>query len=85
LAGKGGDYHAKHHHHQPYRYASWLRYRENDYRASVTAYMECLATIPPKDCERLRFVMEAEEHQYSAVAGETGGGNSAPNTNAHNR
>jgi hypothetical protein len=56
----------------------------NDYRAAVTAYMECLATNPPKDCERLRFVIEAEEHQYSAVAAETGGGNSAPNTNAHN-
>jgi hypothetical protein len=57
----------------------------NDDRASVTAYMECLAANPPKDCERLRFVMEAEEHQYNSVAAETGGGNSAPNTNAQNR
>jgi hypothetical protein len=57
----------------------------NDYRASVTAYKECLATDPPKDCERLRLVMEAEEHQYNAVAADTAGGNSTANINAPNR
>jgi hypothetical protein len=33
----------------------------NDYRVSVAAYMECLATHAPKDCEGLRLAMEAEE------------------------
>jgi hypothetical protein len=57
----------------------------NDYRASVAAYKECLATDPPKDCERLRLMMEAEEHQYNAVAADTAGGNSTANINAPNR
>jgi hypothetical protein len=57
----------------------------NDYRASVTAYMECLATNPLKDCERLRLAMEAEDHQYKAVAAGTAGGNGATNINTQNR
>jgi hypothetical protein len=57
----------------------------SDYRVSVTAYMECLATNPPKDCERLRLVMEAADHQYDAGAADTAGGNGAANINTQNR
>jgi hypothetical protein len=57
----------------------------NDYRASVTAYMECLATHAPKDCEGLRLAMEADERQYNALAADTAGGNSAANINIQNR
>jgi hypothetical protein len=56
----------------------------NDYRASVTAYMECLATHAPKDCEGLRLAMEAEERQYKPLA-DTAGGNSTTNMNTQNR
>jgi hypothetical protein len=57
----------------------------NDYRASVTAYMECLATHAPKDCERLRLAMEADERQSNAPAAEPAGGNSTANINTQNR
>jgi hypothetical protein len=57
----------------------------NDYRASVTAYMECLATHAPKDCEGLRLAMEADERQYNAPAAEPAGGNSSANINIQNR
>ena len=57
----------------------------NDYRAAVTAYMECLATHAPKDCEGLRLAMEADERQHDALATDTAGGNSAANSNTQNR
>jgi hypothetical protein len=57
----------------------------NDYRASVTAYMECLATHATKDCEGLRLAMEADERQHNAPAADTAGGNSATNINTQNR
>jgi hypothetical protein len=57
----------------------------NDHRGSVTAYMECLATHAPKDCEGLRLAMEADERQYNALAADTAGGNSAANINIRNR
>jgi hypothetical protein len=57
----------------------------NDYRTSVTAYMECLATHAPKDCEGLRLAMEANERQYNAPAADTAGENSTANINIQNR
>jgi hypothetical protein len=57
----------------------------NDYRTSVTAYMECLATRAPKDCEGLRLATEANERQYNAPAPDTAGGNSTANTNIQNQ
>jgi hypothetical protein len=58
----------------------------NGYRASVTAYMECLATHAPKDCEGLRLAMEADERQYNdASAADTAGGNTAANIKTQNR
>jgi hypothetical protein len=46
-----------------------------DYRTSVTAYMECLATRAAKDCEGLRLAMEADERQYNAPDADAAGGN----------
>jgi hypothetical protein len=57
----------------------------NDYRASVTAYMECLATHAPKDCEGLRLAMEADGRQHNALAADTAGGNSTAKINTENR
>jgi hypothetical protein len=57
----------------------------NDYRTSVTAYMECLATRAPKDCEGLRLAMEANERPYNAPAVDAAGGNSTVNINTQNR
>lgn len=57
----------------------------NDYRTSVTAYMECLATHAPKDCEGLRLAMEADERQHNALAVEPAGGNTTANINIQNR
>jgi hypothetical protein len=56
----------------------------NDYRASVTAYMECLATHASKECEDLRLAMEADERQHT-LAADAAGGNSAANINTQNR
>jgi hypothetical protein len=57
-----------------------------DYRASVTAYMECLATHAPKECEGLRLAMEADERQYNnPSAGITEGGNGTATSKVQNR
>jgi hypothetical protein len=57
----------------------------NDYRTSVTAYMECLATHTPKDCEGLRLAMEADERQYNAPAADTAGGKGTADINIQTR
>jgi hypothetical protein len=57
----------------------------DDHRASVTAYMECLATHAPKDREGLRLAMEAHERQHNAQTAEPARGNNTANINAQNK
>jgi hypothetical protein len=57
-----------------------------DYRSSVAAYKECLATHAPNQCEGLRLAMEADERQYNNLsAGITPGGQRSANINIQNR
>lgn len=57
-----------------------------DYRSSVAAYMECLATRAPKECEGLRLAMEANERQFNDLsAGMTPGGQRSAHINVENR
>jgi hypothetical protein len=57
----------------------------NEYRGSVAAYKECLATHAPKDGEGQRLAMEADERQYdNLAAGITNGGNHTSNINIQN-
>jgi hypothetical protein len=56
----------------------------NDHRASVTAYMECLATHEPKDCEGLRLAVD-DERQYNAMTADTADRNNAVNINTQKR
>lgn len=56
-----------------------------EYRASVAAYKECLATRAPKYCEAQRLAMEADERQYDNLAAGTQGGNRTANINIQNR
>lgn len=57
-----------------------------DYRNSVAAYKECLATHTPNQCEGLRLAMEADERQYNNLsAGLTPGAQRSTNINIQNR